>query len=258
MVRSPCLVWRGSNPGAIPSVEGCLLGQPPLGSNYDVILWGDSHAAQLVPVLEVLAIRLSVTARVITKAGCGPLPGVRFTQDKVIEAVPECPEFNEAAMQAILKHRPGIIILACRWDAYATGNHLISESSSARPSLAESRNSFVSALRSTILALTQVGHRVIIIGQVPLPNGNPIDCIERIVVTGRDASECAAASASRAEVESKVNQLLHSAVENLSDVSLILRAALRCAGMPDLYGAGRLRLYGRVAFVARRRQHLER
>jgi hypothetical protein len=212
---SPCLM-RG---GALPPVEACLLGQTSPGQNYPVILWGDSHAAQLAPALEALGNRLNFTAKQITKAGCGPVSGVRFFPENNV-FLRECAEFNKAAMQAILKHSPAIIILAGRWDAYATGKFLISEGSS-QPSLAESLNTFISTLRNTILALTEVGHRVVIIGQAPAPNGDPVDCIERTLMTGRHSSECAASSASRAELESRVNQLLQSAVGTLSDVRMV-------------------------------------
>jgi peptidoglycan/LPS O-acetylase OafA/YrhL len=217
--QSPCLVWLGPTPGAIPPVEGCLVGQPSTTANYNVVLWGDSHALQLAPVLDVLGKRLNFTGRVMSKAGCGPLPGAEFTNDKV--TVKECPAFKEAAMQAVLHNGPSVIILASRWDAYATGAWLIAESSSARPSVAESLSTFVSILRHTILALTKAGHRVIVVGQVPVPIGDPIDCVERIKMTGRDASECAATSVSRAEMDSKVNSLLQQAAESIPGVGIV-------------------------------------
>jgi SGNH domain-containing protein len=164
---------------------------------------------------------LNFTARVMSKAGCGPLPGALFINDKVNEQVKECPQFKEAAMQAVLHHSPSVIILACRWDAYAMGHWLIAEDSSARPSVAESLGTFVSLLRNTILALTRAGHRVVIVGQVPLPAGDPLDCVERIKMTGRDASECAATSADRVEVDSKVNPLLQQAAGSIPGVGIV-------------------------------------
>ncbi len=219
MVRSPCLVWRGPNPGTIPPVEGCLFGQPSQEGDYDVVLWGDSHASHLAPVLDALGKKLNFTARLISKAGCGPLPAVNFfPQDNVY--LKGCADFNKEAMQAVLRRSPGIVILAGRWETYATGGFLLSEGP-ARPSVAESLVTFVTLLRSTALALTRAGHRVVIIGQVPLPEGDPLDCIERIEMTGRDASDCAAPSASRAEVDSKVNRLLQQAVQSVPNVGMV-------------------------------------
>jgi SGNH domain (fused to AT3 domains) len=179
-------------------------------------------------MLDALGKRLNFTARVLSKAGCGPLPGVQFTVGIVLEQVKECPEFKEAVMQAVLHNGPSIIILACRWDVYATGAWLIAESSSARPSVAESLSTFVSVLRHTILALTKAGHRVIVVGQVPVPAGDPLDCIERRKMTGQDASECAAKSASRAEFDSKITPLLQQAVESLPSVGIVYPFARYC------------------------------
>jgi peptidoglycan/LPS O-acetylase OafA/YrhL len=200
---SPCLT---KNEGAVPPVEGCLLGQSSSAANYDVVLWGDSHARQLAPLLDALGKRLNFTARVISKAGCGPLPGMHFTNEAV--PIKKCPEFNEAIEQVVLKHPPGLIILASRWDAFATGGWV-------------PQPTFVSLLKNTVLALTRAGHRVIIVGLVPVPLRDPLDCVERIKITGRDASECAATSASWAEMNSAVNKALQLAAGNMPNVGIV-------------------------------------
>src|SRR6202022_921805 len=64
----------------------------------------------------------------------------------------------------------------------------------------------------------------------PLPNGDPVDCVERILMTGRDASECAATSASRAGGESRGTPLLQSAVGALSNVRLVFPFERLCYG----------------------------
>jgi peptidoglycan/LPS O-acetylase OafA/YrhL len=213
--RLPCLMWDAN----VPPVAGCLVGQQSTEGNYDVVLWGDSHSAQFAPVLDALGKRLNFTARVISKAGCGPLPGMQFTQEAI--TIKACPEFNASVLQTVLNHSPGIVVLACRWDVYATGAWLVAESSSARPSVAESLNTFISTLRNTIRTLTQAGHRVVIVGLVPVPTGDSVNCIQRIQLTGRDASECAATSASRAETDSKVNALLQLAAGSLPNVAIV-------------------------------------
>jgi hypothetical protein len=45
---SRCLVARTSS---LPRVDGCLLGAPSAAPRYEVVLWGDSHAAQLASAL---------------------------------------------------------------------------------------------------------------------------------------------------------------------------------------------------------------
>ncbi|MBO0734621.1 MAG: hypothetical protein J2P49_09970 [Methylocapsa sp.] len=133
----------------------------------------------------------------------------------------QCPDFNKMAMQAILSYRPAIVILAGRWDAFAAGELLIAKPQAARPTLAESIDNFVASLRSTVRALADAGHHVIVVGQVPLPKGNSVDCFERILMTRRDPSECAAASASRAGMELRVGELLRSAVAGKTGVRMV-------------------------------------
>jgi peptidoglycan/LPS O-acetylase OafA/YrhL len=210
---SPCLARRA----ALPPIERCLLGQASPNTTYDVVLWGDSHAAHLAPALATLGQRMGFTAREITKAGCGPLPGLQFFPEHEIRR--ECREFNKAAMESILRHRPGTVILAGWWDAFATGGLLMTPDS-ARPSLAQSLRTFVATVRSTVRTLTQAGNRVIVVSQAPTPTGDPVSCIERTVLIRSDASKCAARSALFAEAQSRVNTLLRSALDGEPDTQL--------------------------------------
>lgn len=219
---SPCLA-RGAE---APPVEGCLLGRAPLGAYYDVILWGDSHAAQLAPVLDDLGQRLGFTAREITKAGCAPLAGVAF-YFPVEELRLRCPDFNAAVMEAALHHEPAVIVLAALWDAFASGGMLVSDSP-VPPTTTESRRKFVMVLGGMARALTGAGHRVVIVGQAPVPSRNPVNCIERRLMAGRPASECAAPAAPWMDANARVVELLRSAVEGLRDVQLVLPFAGLC------------------------------
>ena len=211
---SPCLARRAS----LPPIEGCLLGQASRGASYDVVLWGDSHAAQLAPALATLGQRMGFTAREITKAGCAPLPGVRFFPEDEMRL--ECPDFNKAAMEAILNNRPGIVIFAAWWDAYAAGRLLVAVGS-ARPSVAQSHQTFITTIKDTVHALTHAGHRVIVVAQAPTPNGNPINCIERARLIGQKASDCPATSAVVAEAASRVKNLLRPALETEPAAQLV-------------------------------------
>lgn len=206
---SPCLARHA----ALPPIQGCLFGKLSRDSDYDVVLWGDSHAAQLAPALIGLSERWGFTTREITKAGCAPLPGARFVIDG--DDRRNCPEFNQAAMEAIMKHRSLTVILAALWDAYATGAILLA-GSSARPSVAQSRESFITTMNNTVHVLTRAGHRVIIVAQAPIPGINPVDCVERMQLFRRTPSACVIASSDPAEADRRVKALLRSAVESES------------------------------------------
>jgi peptidoglycan/LPS O-acetylase OafA/YrhL len=205
--KSPCLA-RGA---ALPPVEGCLLGKASRDNDYDVVLWGDSHAAQLAPALVTLGKQWGFTTREITKAGCAPLPGVRFIPAQEFRL--DCPEFNQAAMDAIVKRPSLTVILAAVWDAFAAGQILLAQGPR-QPSVAQSRQNFVATMKGTVRALTSAGHRVIVVGEAPVPRLNPVNCIERAQLIGRTTSECTLASAERAEADRRVKGLLRLALQS--------------------------------------------
>jgi peptidoglycan/LPS O-acetylase OafA/YrhL len=204
---SLCLARRAM----LPPVQGCLLGKVSWDNDYDVVLWGDSHAAQLAPALISLGERWGFTTREMTKAGCAPLPGLLFVPEDDFRR--DCPEFNKAAMEAIVKRRHQTVILAALWDAYAGGQILLADSP-AYPSSEQSLDNFIKTINGTVHALTRAGHRVIIVAQAPVPRVSPVNCVERAQMTGRAPSECVIDSSDPATADRRVKKLLRSALEN--------------------------------------------
>ena len=237
--RSPCLARAGTLPG----VEGCLLGTPTAASRYEVVLWGDSHAAHLAPVLTDIGHHLGLATREITKAGCSPLPGVRYLPFDETRA--ECPAFNDAVLRAVLAEKDArVVVLAGRWDVYATGNLLLTLDGQ-QPSLEASRQLFVSSLRKLLSTLADSGRHVILVGQVPLPPPEAVVCVTRARFRGLDENRCAIdESRERARTESLVNRLLLEAVSQLeSSVELVHPYAYLCANQGCLVQAHGQLLY---------------
>jgi peptidoglycan/LPS O-acetylase OafA/YrhL len=184
--ESPCLARKAS----LPRAEGCLLGAPsPASPQYEVALWGDSHATQLAPVLNEIGQTLGVTIREITKAGCAPIPGVRLLP--VNEWTVECPAFNDAALKALLAEKHvRVVVLASRWDVFVDGDTLLTFDG-ARPSFKDSRQLFISSLRKLLTALVESGRQVVLVGEVPLPPSELITCIARARFRHLDENGCA-------------------------------------------------------------------
>jgi hypothetical protein len=194
----------------LPPVQGCLLGKLR-DNHYDVVLWGDSHVAQLAPALTNLGERWGFTTREMTKAGWAPLPGVLFVPEDEFRR--DCPEFNKAAMEVLAKRRYQTVILAALWDAYASGSLLLTDSL-AHASIEESRNYFIKTITGTVHALTRAGHRVMVVAQATVPRLNPVNCVERAQLTGRAPSECVIGSSNAAEADKRVKKLLRLALQN--------------------------------------------
>ncbi len=238
--KSPCLA-RGAS---IPPREGCLLGAPAGGSRYEVVLWGDSHAAHLASVFEEIGKRLGLATREITKAGCSPIPGVRFLPFDETRA--ECPAFNDAALESVLaENAVRVVVLAARWDVHASGNLLLTLDGG-QPSIESSRQRFISSLRKLLSILVDSGRRVILVAQVPLPPPEVALCVGRAHFRGLDENRCAIdESRERARTETLVNQLLLEAVSQLeSSVEIVHPYEYLCA-----HQACRIQANGQLLYV---------
>jgi peptidoglycan/LPS O-acetylase OafA/YrhL len=90
-----CFLWAAQDSSAF----GDCLG------DAQVFLWGDSHAAHLLPGLQATLPGVSQ----FTKAGCPPLLG------RDVRASTHCQEVNAHVLQLVQKHRPPRVILAAAW-----------------------------------------------------------------------------------------------------------------------------------------------
>jgi peptidoglycan/LPS O-acetylase OafA/YrhL len=221
--HSPCLV-QGA---ALPETTGCLLGAPSPDLKYDAVLWGDSHAAHLAPAFQDIGNRLGVTIREIAKAGCPPVPSVKFFP--VYQMRVDCPAFNSTVLKTVLgRKQVRVVVLAARWDAMIkapveaySGNAALLTLTNARPSIADSRRLFAASLRNVLTTLVDSGHHVILVGEVPLPLA--MDCIVWARFNRRAEGNCEMAYATElAETENLVNQSLRNAAANLQPQVQIL------------------------------------
>lgn len=130
--------------------KSCVLGAPVEPS---IIIYGDSHGAELSVALASLAEARNESVRELTASGCPP--ALDFTyRDR-----PECPAYNAKILARLVSLPPKTIIIATNsvgWtDEYA--------------------KEFKSGLRSVLRALSSAGHHVILLGPVPPhPNQLPV------------------------------------------------------------------------------------
>jgi peptidoglycan/LPS O-acetylase OafA/YrhL len=116
-------------------------------SNGDVargiLLWGDSHAADLYPGLRKVGADRDLPLAQYNATSCPPILGFHSA------GRPNCPEINDVGMQQITRLKPGIVVLSADWPKY--------ESS---PDMAN--------FESTIGKLREAGvTRIVMIGPVP-------------------------------------------------------------------------------------------
>jgi peptidoglycan/LPS O-acetylase OafA/YrhL len=112
----------------------------------DVVIWGDSHALVLTPVIDTLCQRQSWRDMDATHPGTPPVAGPA----RIKESSNEVPaDFSMAVMKYIAESRPRAAVLAARWSLYTASEPF-----------------------KTVRGLLALGVRVYVVKDVPFPNYN--------------------------------------------------------------------------------------
>ena len=84
---------------------------PPTGTAASILIWGDSHAAQLVPgYQDSFDGRFRIIQR--TASGCPPILDLDF------RLRPQCRAINDHVLELVREVRPGRVVLAAAWSVY--------------------------------------------------------------------------------------------------------------------------------------------
>ena len=83
----------------------------------NILIWGDSHATALLPVIYSISSKQGYTVKLATTNGCPPIIGIKT--DKA-----ECLKANDAVINMITKNNFDIIILAANWNSYGEDNYI--------------------------------------------------------------------------------------------------------------------------------------
>ena len=97
----------------IPPERLCRYG-PSLDGAPIMLVWGDSHAASLIPAYERLASSHHMQLFVVGRGGCRPLLGVetRLLPDP---ARSTCVRFNASVVRAMTRLNPRLVVLNAHW-----------------------------------------------------------------------------------------------------------------------------------------------
>lgn len=175
------VMWAWPCPARAP-VEGldnfCQFGVPWETATTRAILWGDSHAEHLAPLLEPLA--LASNTAVVIYNGCTPyVDGVH-----VFRYYPRTPAFNPACARlfangvGILKSNPDIdlVIFSAAWANVIGG---VYTDTTEEMSQSGNISLTVSKLRELMADVAQPGRRFVLLGDVPQWHFDPMPCQTR-------------------------------------------------------------------------------
>ncbi|MGR5946082.1 acyltransferase family protein [Enterobacter sp. C4G1] len=106
-------------------------------TSESIVIWGDSHAAQLMPGFRAVMKNENLTQR--TSSLCGPLYGAENNQR------PFCKDINKNITAELLRVKPKLVVLAAFWSQYP----------------------FKDYLADTLKMLSSAGIRTVVIGPFP-------------------------------------------------------------------------------------------
>jgi peptidoglycan/LPS O-acetylase OafA/YrhL len=181
---------------------GCRFGASPGAQDYDVLVWGDSHADAVTPGVVTWAAARGLSVREAARGGCPPLVGVRAVAPRRGE-IPGCRGVAPILLQEIADNPAlKVIILAARWPIYADPK-VVYDPDSPPISLQDARRTSTAAyplgqaLGRTLdaIAATHTRARILIVGPVPELTFNPPDCLAQALVLGRGEQACRGAPA---------------------------------------------------------------
>jgi len=156
-------------------VRPCTFGNPDASRRW--LLWGDSHAAALLPVMDKIAGAQNLALEFASEAACPPLPGlIRSAREPGQRA--KCLQFNDRLVDEALSGGYEAVILHARWPLYVEGKRYGSEvdepsilalagASDFPPDASGNPSLVYSSLTGVLRRLTSAGVRVVLVAPVP-------------------------------------------------------------------------------------------
>ena len=159
---------------------GCRIGAPPSATDYDVLIWGDSHADALTPGVVAWARRRGLSVREAARAGCPPFLDRRIPVYGPVER--NCRASTEQVLTEIgANPKLQLIVIVARWPLYRDAPPFYDMNSprvGAASGFAPHVNDLTPSFRATIDAVsTRSKARIVIIGPVPELTFIPPQCV---------------------------------------------------------------------------------
>lgn len=174
---------------------GCRIGAAPDAKDYDVLVWGDSHADAITPGVVAWARRRGWSVREAAQGGCPPVIGVRVHMQNGVEL--KCPAAARQAMAEIAANpKLKLVVLSARWPMYRDAPPFY-DVNSPRTRMTTERvrgqpTTLPKALLDTVDAITAANPRaaVLIIGPTPELLFTPPECLAQARHLGLREAGC--------------------------------------------------------------------
>lgn len=174
-----------------------------------ILLWGDSHAAHIMPGFVSAAGKYPVALRQLTKSSCPPLLPDRRSD----VASADCVNFNRQVLGIAGDAPPETIVLAARWTEYLT-----SPSVEEAEQLGQEVRETIANIRQSVGAATEI----VIVGPIPGFAFEPSKCHARTMFAGLDSLPCRSPQPNNSRRSVLVEQVLVDAASGTPGVKVAL------------------------------------
>jgi peptidoglycan/LPS O-acetylase OafA/YrhL len=227
--------------GALDDIRAgrvCILGDPRAKPSF--ALWGDSHAASLIPVVSAVAADAHRAGYFLGHSGCAPMLDVMTSEQPSLR----CARINAAALSLVRQRGIGEVLVVGRWAYYDRGHGTAADPRDARRLIDLDSNRpdedqhavFARVLERTVSQLTAGGRRVILIADVPEIDSNVPMSLARMMLNGTSFDLGPTLSAYRARqafVERDFTDLARRYGVAIAEPALVLCAGGHCAVTAD-------------------------
>ena len=172
--HDPCLAEQGETH---PRLTAACTGSSLAGDH--IALWGDSHASAISSSLRDMSHQQGLFVEEYTKTNCPPLLGVGRSYRADPAVLKECVAFNSSVLDRLV-HEPGVhvVLLEAYWDApfdpYSNTGKLATASMTTDATTDRAEVLFGSALSLTLSKLVASGKQVVIFGDTPVFEVDPL------------------------------------------------------------------------------------
>jgi peptidoglycan/LPS O-acetylase OafA/YrhL len=215
--------------------ETCTFGPPRSSGSYDMVIIGDSHADHYTPTMSVLAREAGLSGRQVSAGRCLVLLGYyEITGTAAQQAA--CRSLRDGMVRFVENNpRLQLAVLAHHWSSY-TGKTIWEDVEPIyllglqheQPSTERSLEVLRQSLEQTIEFLTRRGIRVLIMGEVPLYDRDPMKCITAAIKQGLGARGCHISAKAVQERVGTTNSMLAELAEHRDNVSFYSPLAAMC------------------------------
>jgi hypothetical protein len=211
----------------------CILGDPHAKPSF--ALWGDSHAASLIPVVSAVAASDNKSGYYLGHSGCAPMLDVMTSE----QPSSRCARINAAALEFVRQRRIGQVLIAGRWAYYDRWRGTAADPREERRLVdlddvraGEDQHAIFSrVLERTVGRLATGGRKVVLIADVPEIDSNVPASLARMMLNGQSfelGPTLAAYRSRQAFVERAIADLSRRYGAAIVEPALILCASGRC------------------------------